>query len=58
MDTLQNQYEFSIHESVQKWRTLTANDGILLEDEFKVCFVMLFGELMSIGGKNMIFFCQ
>ncbi|CAF2348722.1 unnamed protein product [Rotaria sp. Silwood2] len=34
MDSYQHQYDFSVHQAVKKWRTLTANDGILLEQEF------------------------
>lgn len=37
----QQQYEFSIDEAVQKWRTLTADKNVLLENEFKVCSAML-----------------
>jgi hypothetical protein len=38
MDSYQHQYDFPIDEAVKKWRILTANDGILLEKEFNVCF--------------------
>jgi hypothetical protein len=38
MDVYQHQYDFSVDEAVKKWRTLTANDGILLENEFNVCY--------------------
>jgi hypothetical protein len=38
MDAYQQQYKFSVDEAVKKWRTLIANDGILLEKEFNVCF--------------------
>ena len=41
--TQQQQYEFSRDEAVQKWRTLTANEGVLLENEFTVRFAILFG---------------
>lgn len=38
MDLCQPQYNFSVDEAVKKWRSLIANDGILLEKEFNVCF--------------------
>jgi hypothetical protein len=38
MDSYQHQYDFPVDETVKKWQTLTANDGILLQREFKVCF--------------------
>jgi hypothetical protein len=39
MDSHQHQYDFPLDEAVKKWRTLTANDGILLEKEFNVCLM-------------------
>jgi hypothetical protein len=39
MDSYQHEYDFSVDEAVQKWRTLTANDRILLENEFRVDFI-------------------
>jgi hypothetical protein len=39
MDSYQHQYDFSVDEAVKKWRMLTENDGILLEEEFNVCFL-------------------
>ncbi|CAF0785825.1 unnamed protein product [Rotaria sordida] len=34
MDLYQHQYDFSVNQVVKKWRTLTANDSILLKQEF------------------------
>jgi hypothetical protein len=36
MDSHQLQYDFNVNEAVKKWRTLTADDGKLLEEEFNV----------------------
>jgi hypothetical protein len=42
MDSYQHEYDFSVDDAVKKWRTLTANDGILLEKEFQVRFRIVF----------------
>ncbi|UJR27548.1 hypothetical protein I4U23_008830 [Adineta vaga] len=34
MDVYQDPYNFSVNDAVKKWRTLTADDGLLLEEEF------------------------
>jgi hypothetical protein len=39
MDSDQHQYNFSVDEAVKKWRTLTENNGILLEKEFNVYLI-------------------
>jgi len=41
MDSYQYQYDFSVNEAVKKWRTLTENDRILLENEFNVSLYII-----------------
>ena len=36
MEAYQHQYDFPVEEAVRKWHTLTENNGLLLEQEFKV----------------------
>jgi hypothetical protein len=38
MDSYQSEDDFLMNDAVEKWRTLTANDRILLEKEFQVRF--------------------